>query len=213
MKRAIKYLKYLIGTIIILLFILVVTTILFPHIDRATQFNVVMIDGQLYFALEKKYKVKEVEVRTVSENFLKPEMTFSEKFPKQMWRILDPIDYYPKMTLKIRQIKYGVNPGKFDMPKSPEKLERNVKYIVTIKSSQGPFSGNRYFIIHDNNRIKMFYDLHDLHPKCSKNRTVIVEKDGRKTEVPYTVEFIKNKEGEIEKKAIVSHPEKGRIIE
>jgi hypothetical protein len=115
MKKTLKYLKYLAGTVIILFCVIVVTAILFPDVQRSTNFDVAMIDDQIYFILEKESKLKEVEVGISTTAAFK-------KWPESMWRIVNPIDFYPEITLKIRRIKYGEAPEKFDINVSPKKL-------------------------------------------------------------------------------------------
>lgn len=141
-----KTLTYLAGTVIVLLFIIGITIIFFPDIQRSTHFDVMMINGQLYFVLEKESKLREVEV------YISTTATF-EKLPVTMWRIVNPIQLYAEDTLKIRQIKYGEISGKFDERKGPGKLGKNVKYTVAIKSSQGPGAGTKDFVITDNNEV------------------------------------------------------------
>lgn len=191
MKKIIKWL----GGILLLIFGALLFTIFVPHYDRATKFDVVMANGQLYFVLEKEYKVKGLRVE------VKPK-TLSESSPKEMWRFGDYYSGTVGYTVRRRQIKYGENLEGFSFKIKPEKLQKNVEYRAIMKSSAGVFSGIWDFIIVDNNKVTMTY----FDPKRPKKRTVIVEKNGQKIVVPYSVSLDKDGHKVITTEPI---PEKG----
>jgi len=138
-----KTLKYLVVTALILFNFVLITTLLFPHIDRATQFDVEMTDNGVYFTFKKECKVSDLEIQTISESS-----------PVTMWRIVKR-NPYAEDTLKIKRIKYGEHPDKFDIPVGSKKLEKNVKYRAAINSSQGALTGLRDFIITDSNEVQI----------------------------------------------------------
>mgnify|MGYP001619401146 FL=1 len=157
----------------------------------APYFDVVMVDNELYFVSQYKNKFKRVVVS---------ESTSTHKDASVMWAAeTSGVD-----VIKTRQIKYGQELKGFYSTKGPWELEKNVRYLVLdsgpslIPGAPAVLGTIGDFIIVDGNKVIMTSRDSSGRPK---NCTVIIEKNGRKITMPYSVSF--DKDGN---KVIVSGP-------
>jgi len=194
--KTFKALKYLRLPIILIIGMWLISLIPFtsPRTERVDA--VVMIDGELYFVLPKEYKVQWMTIRDSPTSI--------------MWA-QSPADYRDRsIYLKTRQIKYGQKIKGLITKEPLKKLQKNIDYYAEIGIAGRMWKALAWYRIVDNNKVIM---TRGFDPKLPKNRTVTIEKNGKKIVVPYSIEFIRNKDGDIVKKVIVSHPEKGKVIE
>jgi hypothetical protein len=85
----------------------------------------------------------------------------------------------------LRQIKFGQDIEGLILQEGPKELKKNVEYGVYI--GVGDMSGARgAFIIKDGNTVIMPNSVKH-NAEHIEDRTVIIEKNGKKTIVPYTV--------------------------
>ncbi|MBI4803277.1 MAG: hypothetical protein HY796_12220 [Elusimicrobia bacterium] len=183
MKKTIKYL----AVILLLLFggILFISSL--PRHDRwGVPFDAVMVDGELYFVLGKECGFYGISVFKSSHTYAVPELKVWS------WGTANKAEY-----LKTRQIKYGQEIDGFITGKTPQKLQPHTAYFSLLSTTlNGAFGSIGSFIIRDNNKIVMTYRFD---PELPKNRTIIIERNGKQITVPYSVSF--DKEGH---KVIVS---------
>jgi hypothetical protein len=141
---------------------------------RPVNAHVVMVDNELYFVLDKEYKIicADVLISTTTAPFENPEIRMWLGGPEKKGKIL-----------KFRQIKYGQNNNEFRTTYGPKELQKNMEYVVHIDMPYGKFAAE-LFIITDDNKITT--------PRTSfiekiKNQTVTIERNGRKIVVPYSI--------------------------
>ena len=161
----------------------------FVDVDTSAHFDAVMVDNELYFILEKEYAVGSVTVFKSSTTAPDPAlMVWSAEVPAG--------GNWPKM----RQIKYGQEIAAFrDIAHPREELQKNAGYFVLMgTSAKVTFGTVGDFTITDDNKVVM---TRHFNPKFPKNRTVVVERNGQKITIPYSVSF--DKDGH---KVIVSGP-------
>ncbi len=183
MKKILKYS----GITLLVIFVLLLFISLIPFIDRAEHFDAVMVDEELYFVLTDEYAVGGLVVFKSS--------TSTSDYALAVWSA----GAFGVDIPKTRQIKYGQKLKEFDSKKGPKELQKNVGYFVLMNTSaKASFGTVGDFIIIDENKVIM---THYFHPKRPKKRTVIVERNGQKITVPYSVSF--DKDGN---KVIVSEP-------
>ncbi|MBI4801666.1 MAG: hypothetical protein HY796_03985 [Elusimicrobia bacterium] len=144
--------------------------------------DVVMIDNELFFVLEKKHEIKSVAV--FARNLKAGEA--GEKEWKTIWAVsYDPaIKEKGRKYPKLKQIKYGKKIEGFPRMEGPfEPLQKNVEYEVNI-DLRNKFA-HEIFIITDENKAVM--------PKPrfpqQKGRTysVSIDKGGNKIFIPNPV--------------------------
>jgi len=153
----------------ILLFI-----VLTRHVDRLGHFDAVMVDNDLYLIPAEDCKVGAITVFVSSAT--PPNSVV-------MWSV------WGGGRSKTEQIKYGQVNG-FDSEEGPQELQRNVKYLAIMGTSLKASLGTRGdFTIVDSNKIIMtrYFDS-----KRPKKHTVLVERNGEKIIVPYSVSFDEN---------------------
>lgn len=134
--------------------------------------DVVMVDNELFFVLEKKQEISAVWVAIHNPNA-------GAKDRKLVWSLGHEMttDVAKRKYPKLKQIKYGQKMEEFPVVTGPFELQKKLEYIVGIKM------GNKFaretFIITDDNKAIM--------PKPSFERqkgrvySVSVDKDGNKT--------------------------------
>ncbi len=138
--------------------------------------DVVMVDNELFFVLEKELNIEDVWV-FVSTN--------TGKIEKPMWALSHDrtTEVKTRKYPRLKQIKYGQKFEEFTFVIEPLELERNVEYSVRIESL--PDFADETFIITSDNKVIM------PHPQFvrQKNRTysVTVDKDGNKILVPQPI--------------------------
>lgn len=155
------------------------------HVDRAGHFDAVMVDNELYFVPAEGYTVGTVTV------------FISSTTPPNTVVVWSARTLGDGNRQKTKQIKYGQKG--FDSEEGPKELQKNVKYFAFMGTSLRASLGTKGdFIIIDDNKVIM---IHHFDPKRPKNHTVIVERNGKKITVPYSVSF--DKDGH---KVIVSEP-------
>ncbi|MBI4656349.1 MAG: hypothetical protein HY746_06355 [Elusimicrobia bacterium] len=185
MKKILKYSGITLSVILgLLLFISLI-----PFIDRAGHFDAVMVDNELYFILTDEYDVGGVVVFKSSTTTPDPAL--------EIWSVgtLEGGNWP-----KTRQIKYGQKIKEFnDSEIGPKELQKNVGYFALMNTSEKVSLGTvgDFIITSDNKVIMTRYFDH----KRPKKRTVIIEKNGQKITVPYSVSFDKD-----DRKVIVSEP-------
>ncbi len=172
--------------------------------DRFAYVDAVMVNDELYFVLEEQYKISMARViKATAPVDINKRTVWSAGIPPENGNLS-----YPKM----RQIKYGDNERfkEFSEQKIPMQLKKNLLYeancgIVTNERIRSDVQ----FTILSGNKVIM-HGKREISPELPKNHTVTIERNGNKITVPYTVSFIKNKDGDIVKKIIVSNsvPEK-----
>jgi hypothetical protein len=171
MRKIMKYLGITLSVISILLLFILLTR----HVDRTGHFDTVMVDNELYFILAEECEVRAVTVFKSSTTTPNPALV--------VWSTwVSGGDNHSE----VRQIKYGQIKG-FNSQEGPKELKKNVGYFAlmgtSVKASLGTVGD---FIIVDSNKVIM---RHHFDSKRPKNRTVIIEKNGQKITVPYSVSF------------------------
>jgi hypothetical protein len=186
--RVFKYLRVPIAIIIcVLLWKYFVPDFSSPPTDYADA--VVMVDGELYFVLQKEYKVEWIAVETNTHS--------AATHHGLMWRY--GRDYADSTTyLKTRQIKYGQEIKVFRTQAPLQELQKNIDYHVEIGVSGRIWELLADFYIADNNKVVM---TRRFNPKPPRNPTIIIERNGKRISVPYSVSF--DKDGN---KVIISEP-------
>jgi hypothetical protein len=178
MKKTMKYLGIAVLVISIFLFLVLLTR----HADSPGHFDAVMVDNELFFILTGEYNVGGVVI-------FKSASAYKNKLAVLAAGVDSP---------RTRQIKYGQTKG-FNLEEGPAELQKNVSYFAIMNTSEEVSLGTKGdFIIVDSNKVIM---THHFDPKRPKNRTVTIEKNGRKITVPYSVSFDKD-----DNKIIVSDP-------
>ncbi len=136
--------------------------------------DVVMVDNELFFVLEKEYEINDVWVFVSNP---------TGKTEKVMWGLShDPTtEVKTRKYPRLKQIKYGQKFEEFtEMVIGPFELQRNVEYEVGM--SMRPSEAHQTFIITSDNKVIM------LHPRFErqKNRTysVSIDENGNKILVP-----------------------------
>lgn len=181
-----KKMKYVGIMLLIVMGVLLFIDIL-PHRDRAGRFDdAVMIDNELYFILGKEQEVEGVAV-------------YVSSIPLNTNLVMWAEGAGDNKHLKANQIKYGQKIEGFLVSHAPEELRKNIKYFATVFVSGCVFPGTRVFTIIDDNEVMIL--PRPGFEKPFKNRTIIIERNGRKITVPYSASF--DKDGN---KVIVSEP-------
>jgi hypothetical protein len=133
--------------------------------------DVVMIDDELFFVLEKKHEIDYLEV---SEAKAAPG-TASKSFWLLGYDASTPVK--SRKYLELSQIRYGKKYDGFSVVKGPFPLRKNIEYLVKI-NMPGKFAIETFVITDDGKAIMP-------HPtfERQKNRTysVSVDKNGNKT--------------------------------
>jgi len=174
MRRIMKYLGITLSVISILLLFVLLTR----HVDRTGHFDTVMVDNELYFIPTEECEVWAVTVFKSSTTTPNPALV--------VWSVWSTRVSGGDNHSKVRQIKYGQIEG-FDSQKGPKELQKNVGYFALMGSSVNASLGTvGDFIIINSNKVIM---RHHFDSKRPKNRTVIIEKNGQKITVPYSVSF------------------------
>lgn len=178
MKKALKWCT----VILLAVFCALLYMASLPHYDHPTHFDVVIVDGHVYFVLEKEARVKGLQVVAKTN-------ATAEIAPVEMWRFGDYYSGSAGYTLKRRQIKYGEKLEGFSFKTGSKELRKLIRYEATINSSAGVFAGHQEFVIMNNNEVVM---LSPACTECIKKRVVIVETNGKETITPYAVSLYKD---------------------
>ncbi|MBI4802473.1 MAG: hypothetical protein HY796_08120 [Elusimicrobia bacterium] len=146
--------------------------------------DVVMVDNELFFVLEKKWEISSVCVDTRNPK--------AGEVGEKDWKTVWALNHNPATTEaelkkwkypKMRQIKYGQKIEELPMVTGPFELQKNVEYLVRIDLRKK--IARETFIITDENKAVM--------PKPrfprQKGRTysVSIDKDGNKILIPKPV--------------------------
>lgn len=135
--------------------------------DQVPLFDVVMVDRELYFVLENRKGIGYVDIGSEKE---------------AMWQT--ETHAYPK----ARHFKYGQKLEVHSYATEPKKLQKNMEYTVALRVAHYR-STSRTFIITDDNKVIM---LRYFDPKRPKNRTVVIERNGKRITVPYSISIDKD---------------------
>ena len=137
--------------------------------------DVVMVDNELFFVLEKEYEINDVWVFVSNPDA-------RGKMEKVMWALSH--DKSTKVETRkyprLKQIKYGQRFEEFTFVIEPLELQRNVEYSVAI--NMGPKFAKETFIITSDNKVIMPDPVFER----QKNRTysVSIDENGNKILVP-----------------------------
>lgn len=170
-----KLIKYFLG-IISLFFVLLAFATFFPWWFRPGpgHMDAVMVDNEIYFVLEDEYKVRGIFVNISS----------ATAYENIMWACRPAReDGY----MKTGQLKFGQKIEEYKLTADPKELQKNISYIADIRTTRKTLHVT--FTINGDNKITM---THRFHPTRPKNRTVVIERNGQKITVPYSVSFDKD---------------------
>lgn len=148
--------------------------------------DVVMVDNELFFVLEKEYEIDDVWVFVSNPDA-------GGVMEEVMWGLSHDksTEVKTRQYPRLKQIKYGQKFEEFTYVSEPLELQRNVEYSVRFEMLPD-FAGETFIITSDNKVIMP-------HPafERQKNRTysVSIDKNGNKILVP---EPISNSEGKEE---------------
>lgn len=156
--------------------------------------DVVMVNDELYFVLEEESRLKHISVVRHAVNLDKPpynRVRLSEaKGVEGLWGtgIDHGMPVAEQKGPKLKNIRYGQLFSEFPRLKKPVPLKKDTAYCVRIESSKSPFDSYDTFIIAGGNKV-IVYDPYRDEAFDRAPKSVVIEKNGKKVAIPYSVSF------------------------